>query len=268
MAHGQPDPRLRAHVSGYTGYVEETTGFTCRREVPSGVATLIVSFGPAIDVGFPELGVREQRFDSFVAGLHDTYATTASSGSQHGMQVNLTPLGAFRLLGQPMSELTNRVVGLEDALGRPGAELAELLYDAGDWATRFALLDAILAARLVEAPRCSADVVWAWRRLVETDGRVPIGRLASELGRSHRHLTIRFREQVGLPPKTLARVLRFHRVVALAGAADRPGWADAAYDCGYYDQAHLNRDFREFAGTTPTGFLARLLPDGGGLSGH
>jgi AraC-like DNA-binding protein len=167
-----------------------------------------------------------------------------------------------------MSELTNRVVALEDALGRPGAELAEMLYDAGDWAARFALLDAIVADRLTEAPRCSADVAWAWRRLMEADGRIAIGALAGELGRSHRHLTTRFREQVGLPPKTLARVLRLHRVVGLAAGEDRPAWADVARDCGYYDQAHLNRDFREFAGTTPTGFLARLLPDGGGVSGH
>ena len=268
MARAAPDPRLRAHVSGYTGYVEHTTGFTRRRELPSGAATLIVSFGPVIDVGFPELGAREERFESFVAGLHDTYATTESSGFQHGLQVHLTPLGAFRIAGQPMSELANRVVPLVDALGRSGAHLAEMLYDAGDWAARFDLLDAIVIERLAEAPRCSPDVVWAWRRLIETDGRVAIGALATELGRSHRHLTTRFREQVGLPPKTLARVLRFHRVVGLASGAGRPGWAEVAYDCGYYDQAHLNRDFREFAGSTPTEFLARLLPDGGGVSGH
>jgi AraC-like DNA-binding protein len=268
MARAEPDPRLRAHVTGYTGYLEQTTGFTRRREFPFGGATLIVSFGPAIDVAFPELGEPERRFGSFVAGLHDTYATTESSGRQHGMQVNLTPLGAFRLLGAPMSAFTNRVVALEDALGRPGALLAEMLYDAGDWTERFALLDAIIATRLTEAPRCSPDVAWAWRRLEESHGRVGIGALAGELGCSHRHLTVRFREQIGLPPKTLARVLRFHRVIGLTALEERPGWAEVAYECGYYDQAHLNRDFREFAGTTPTGFVERLLPDGGGVSGH
>ncbi|MCW3065793.1 MAG: Helix-turn-helix, AraC domain protein [Solirubrobacterales bacterium] len=267
MARADPDPRLRAHVTGYTGYVEQTTGFTRRRELPSGGATLIVSFGPAIDVAFPELGEPERRFGSFVAGLHDTYATT-SSGRQHGMQVNLTPLGAFRVLGAPMSAFTNRVVALEDALGRPGALLAEMLYDAGGWTERFALLDAIIATRLAEAPRCSPDVAWAWRRLEATHGRVGIGALAGELGCSHRHLTVRFREQIGLPPKTLARVLRFHRVIGLTAREERPRWAEIAYECGYYDQAHLNRDFREFAGTTPTGFVERLLPDGGGVSGH
>jgi AraC-like DNA-binding protein len=266
MARAKPDPRLRAHVTGYTGYIEHTTGFTRRRELPSGGATLIVSFGPAIDVAFPELGQPERRFGSFVSGLHDSYATTESSGSQHGVQVNLTPLGAFRLLGAPMNEFTNTVVALEDAFGRPGARLAELLFGAGGWEERFALLDAIIAGRLADAPLCSPDVAWAWRRLEETQGRVGIGDLAGELGCSNRHLTVRFREQIGLAPKTLARVLRFHRAIGLTGGASRPGWAEVAYACGYYDQAHLNRDFRQFAGTTPTDFVARLLPDGAGVT--
>jgi methylphosphotriester-DNA--protein-cysteine methyltransferase len=76
-----------------------------------------------------------------------------------------------------------------------------------------------------------------------------------------------FRDQVGLPPKLLARILRFDRVVARLRTQDPERWADVAYDAGYYDQAHFNRDFRELAGTTPSAFLASRLPDGGGFAG-
>jgi AraC-like DNA-binding protein len=70
-----------------------------------------------------------------------------------------------------------------------------------------------------------------------------------------------------MPPKALARILRFDRVAERLLAVTEPRLAEVAYDCGYYDQAHLNRDFREFARTTPSAYLARRLPDGGGVTG-
>jgi AraC-like DNA-binding protein len=101
---------------------------------------------------------------------------------------------------------------------------------------------------------------------VATHGAVEVGLLTEELGCSRRHLAARFREQVGIAPKALARILRFRRVLELIERDGVAGWADIAVRCGYYDQSHLNRDFRDFAGHTPSEYLARLLPNGGGLS--
>ena len=99
---------------------------------------------------------------------------------------------------------------------------------------------------MLDAPPVAPELEWAWRRLMETGGGVPVGALAQELGRSRRHLAASFREQIGMPPKALARLLRFERAVErLRGGADL---AELALDCGYYDQAHFNRDFRQFAG--------------------
>jgi len=81
--------------------------------------------------------------------------------------------------------------------------------------------------------------------------------LADEVGWSRRHLIARFRQQVGLPPKTLSRIVRFAGLARRLEAPDRPGLARLATEAGYYDQTHLNREFREFTGTTPTSFSAR-----------
>jgi AraC-like DNA-binding protein len=258
MASRRADRRLRGQVRSYTGYVEVTPRPLRRREVATADVTLIISLGPAIAV------CGEER-TSFVAGLWDAPAFTEHAGFQHGVEVRLTPLGAYRLLGVPMRHLANEVVGLDDLLGVDAPRLAERLYDAPDWAARLDLLDAALAARLIEAPAPSSGVVWAWGRLRATHGRVPVGSLAQEVGWSRRHLSAQFREQVGLPPKLLARILRFDRVVARLRREEPQRWAEVAYDCGYYDQAHFNRDFRQFAGATPTDFLASRLPDGGGF---
>jgi AraC-like DNA-binding protein len=266
-AIAQPALALQGHVRGYTGYHEFTPGVMRRREVPTGNVALILSFGPSISVHDPRRPGRPESRTSFVVGLDDSYAVTESTGDQHGVQVNLTPPAAHMLLGVPMDDLARRVVALDDVLGAEAARLGERLHDAPGWEARFALLDSALGSRLSEARPPLPGIVWAWRRLEVTGGRVEIGDLARELGWSRKRLIVRFREQVGLSPKLLARILRFERVVRLIRAGGRRSWVETAYDCGYYDQAHLNRDFREFAGTTPTAFLASRMPGGAGIEG-
>jgi AraC-like DNA-binding protein len=80
------------------------------------------------------------------------------------------------------------------------------------------------------------------------------------VGWSERHFAVQFREQVGVAPKAFARILRFARAVRLLTSDRAPDLADLALACGYYDQAHFARDFRAFAGTTPTALLESRFP--------
>jgi AraC-like DNA-binding protein len=154
-----------------------------------------------------------------------------------------------------MHELARETLDLEDVLvGRQGRLLEERLYDADCWERRFELIEKTIAARLPNADSPPPDVEWAWRRLVEAHGRRRVTDLAAELGCSRKHLAARFREHVGLPPKLVARMLRFSRATTLIGMYPEMNLAEIAAACGYYDQAHLDRDFRHFAETTPTAF--------------
>jgi AraC-like DNA-binding protein len=119
---------------------------------------------------------------------------------------------------------------------------------------------AFLEAGIDRGVVLSPKVAWARRRLHESGGQVPVAQLVREVGWSRRHFTARFREQVGLPPKTLARVLRFERAARMGERRGSRSWADVAAACGYYDQAHLVRDFQDLAGCTPTEFERGLLP--------
>jgi transcriptional regulator GlxA family with amidase domain len=175
----------------------------------------------------------------------------------------LTPLGAYTLLGLPMDELSGQLFDLVDVLGADGRRLAEQLRETPSWRQRFALLDQFLLRRLARGPQPSPEVSWAWERLLATAGAVPIGRIADEVGWSHRHLIARFRQQVGLGPKTAARLVRFDGVWRRIDQRRPLDWGRVAADAGYADQAHLVRDFRQFTGTTPTEFLARTLPPDG-----
>ena len=252
IARRSPTPALRPYLLQRLEGWEQLRGrASCLREVPFPGVPLILNLGSPWEIDGPEWP--EQRRDSFVAGMHAAPSVVRGAESWACIELRLTPLGARRVLGWPMHELANRAVPLEDVV--PGAdELTTRLRDTPSWAERFDLVERFLERRLAESEPPTPGIEWSWQRLRMTGGRASIGQIASELGWSHRRLIARFREHVGLAPKTAARVLRFDRAVAaLRSSPDR--LVEVAFDCGYFDQAHLNRDFRELAGTTPTAFI-------------
>ena len=256
-----PHPALRPFLRrGYVGY-HELRPPPRRREVAYDAIVMVINLGSPIGVDAWGPG------GSFVAGLHDRASVTAHGPGQLGIQVDLEPVGAALLLGVPMGELARQIVALEELVP---AELIERLRDAADWETRFAVLDGFLLGRLRDAaapPR--PDVAFAWSRLHQSHGAIGIAALCAELGCSRRHLAGRFAHDVGLSPKAVARVLRFRRVIELLHAGGTIGPArlgDVAAAAGYYDQPHLNREFRELAGVTPGAYLAARLPGLGGVS--
>ena len=258
----RPQGHLRGIVERYSGYTETSAaGGVLRQELPSTRVPLIINFGTPWRLT-DDAGVAGERRDSFLAGLYESSTFVAAEGPAACIQVDFTPIGAHLFLGLPMHELANRVVDVEDLLGKD-RDVAARLEAAATWDARFDLLEAVIAGRVAEARRPAPEIVWAWREVEQTHGAVRVSALAEKLGRSRRHLRTRFREHVGLGPKTFARVVRFGRAVDVLRSGHTESFAEVAYACGYFDQAHLNRDFRQFAGTTPAELVTRLLPDGG-----
>lgn len=265
MVSRPPHSGLRGHVLGYTGYVEQTRLVMRRREVPFAGVPMIISFGPSIRLAGLQEAPDWLAYRSFVAGLDDKPTLTEYSGAQYGLQVNFTPLGAYRFFGTSMRTLSNRILHLDDILGAQADDLVSQLAEASRWDERFALLDRAIMARMESNREPSTAIAWAWRRIQTAGGNIDIGALAREIGCSRKHLIAGFTDQIGLPPKLVARIQRFHRVRRMLDRRMDMSWAEIAYRCGYYDQAHFNRDFRAFAGCTPSDLLRRRLPAGGGI---
>lgn len=284
METAPPHPALRGVVRGdYCGWTEQTTQPVIRREVASTVIPLIINFGDAyrLHAGTDSESVVRH---SFVAGVYDTWVSvaaasacadsdsavsragaTASCASRScALQVNLTPIGAHRVLACDMDALTGQSVELTDVLGVEGRVLIEQLANAPSWEARFALVDVFLRTRVHLVAAVPAQVRWVWDQLEAHDGAQAIGALTRETGWSPKRLSAAFRASVGVPPKSVARLLRFERVIARLQRPDACRWAARALDSGYYDQSHLVRDFTEFAGCTPTAYLRERLTIGDG----
>ncbi|MGQ0574031.1 MAG: helix-turn-helix domain-containing protein [Pseudonocardia sp.] len=260
MHERRPAPALRPYVSTYTGYRLGPAPPGTHQGVPSGHLRFLLCLHGAVELlRMPDPARPPGTFVAFVGGLHDAPAVVATGAPQTGIQLGLTWRGARALLGLPAAELAGDVVDLGAVLGARLAPLLDRLAAAPDWPSRFAMLDGALL-RLAGAGRgehgVSPEVGYAWDRLAETGGALRIEPLAREVGWSRRHLAGRFRGEIGLSPKSAARVIRFERACTRLLTPARPSLATVAADGGYTDQAHLARDFRELAGVTATRWLA------------
>ena len=265
---GAPDRRLLPYVIDYQGYREHARTPMRRLQPPFDGIPMIVTFGPSIDIINGDVPTRRGVFRSFLAGLHDVHVMTEYVGEQMGFQVNFTLLGAYRFLDIDMSDIANRCLDLGDLLGGAAADrLVGSLHDAADWPLRFDLMDRFLLERVHRGRAMSPDVAWALKSLQQCHGARSIGALSRDLACSRKTLVQRFHAQVGLSPKAVAGILRFAHAIERIRGADEERWADLAIACGYYDQAHFNRDFRRYSGRTPHQFRAAMLPEGGGVAG-
>jgi len=255
-------------VAGYAGYRQRGVPPARHRGLPSPFLTLIFTLDePLVLLAHPDPRQPPGDFGALLGGLHSAPALITHDGAQSGLQVALRPLGARALLGLPAGELAELDVPAEAVLGPLCAELRARALAAPGWPERFAILDEILLRRLAAATQATQatqaampapEVRFAWHQLLRTGGTARISDLAAETGWSGRHLTSRFRTEIGLTPKAAARVVRFdrarHLLAANAGGTGHH-LADLAAACGYFDQAHLAREFRALAGCPPSQWI-------------
>lgn len=252
-----PMPPLAGWVRALTWYRESWPASMSRRQVATSGAVVFVTWGAPLQVS---LGGASASFSAFAAGVSDRPARTEHAGCQEGIGVHLSALGVCRLLGVRGAELANRCVDLSEMLGRDADELVDRLGGVAKPARRVSLVQAALAGRAGLGPEPAPEVIWAWHTL-RLAPSVRVADLATEVGWSRTRLASRFSAQVGLSPKRFSRVVRFERACRLlARGASSP--AEVAVRAGYYDQAHLSRDLRALAGTTPATLAAELASAG------
>lgn len=198
---------------------------------------------------------------AWISGMQRRYIVIGSEPGSSLIGARLRTGAAAALFNFPLSELSGSVVELDLLWKQEILTLRQRLLEAEGAEARFDLLEAFLRTRLRTTPRPDRAVHAALARLRSW----PVLRLkglAAELGLTQRQMIARFDAQVGLTPKVVSRLFRFHKaLVTVHGAeADAVDWAALAVDCGYFDQAHLIHEFREFAGVTPAAYAAARTP--------
>lgn len=251
-----------AHLVEVLWYGEGRIAYARDRILPSGGAYLLINLGPTqyrIDDGPPE---RRVAFDDiWYSGPHTGPIDTEAPHGSALLGVALKPAGTHAWAHVRADALADRTLPLADVVGDSGRRLHERLRECRDVLSRFERVEGWLAARLRPRSATHSAVDWALQRLAASSGQLPIERLAREIGFTRKHLASLFGEQVGLAPKAFARVQRFRGALALLDGRTQVPWAELAEHCGYFDQAHLARDFRAFCGFAPGEFLRHARAD-------
>ncbi|EOM77367.1 transcriptional regulator [Rhodococcus rhodnii LMG 5362] len=240
---------LRGLVADYHGYRYEGFAPGVHLGMPSPQLTVVVTLGP--DIGFAGTPVPAQagsRFAALASGIAEAPVEIVHDGTQYGMQLTFTPWGARALFGIPAGALGPWLVDLGEVLGADARELRDRAAAAATWPERFAVLDDVLVRRLRPVD-VAPELREAWRALV-TNPRARVGDVAGRVGWSRRTLSSRFTAEFAVTPKTASRLARFARSHRLA-RGEAP-LAEIAVRCGYADQAHLDREWRDLAGVSPT----------------
>jgi AraC-like DNA-binding protein len=221
---------------------------------PDGCSEIVVHGGdPFLERAGGGSWTRQARL--LVVGPSTRASCVRPDGWVRVVGARLHPHAARRFTGLPAYELTDRILALGDVAPRLEASLALDVADLDDGRRMVAALDAALARAMPGPPESRSAAAVAIARAER--GLCRVDDLAQRLGVSAREIERTFREHVGLSPKLFLRIVRFQEVLgALAKGTPDGAWASLAAEHGFYDQAHLIRDFKSFAGASPGAWRA------------
>lgn len=231
----------------------DTSNVIDHRFFPDGNSGMIFHYGdPFIDV---PLQLKHPR--SFVYGQISRFHNVISNGRIGILVVVFQPYGAHSLLNIPAHELTDTIISLQDLWGSEINILEESIVHANNNLDRINLIEQFLIKKLRKAPDViiekAVDVVY------QHHGLISMGQLTGHMQMNERLLERKFRENIGISPKNFAGTIRLQYFLKLLRnkSADT-NLTNLAYECGYYDQAHLIREFRKHVGITPGKYISAV----------
>lgn len=235
--HRVPPPPLAAHVAIL---------WMAERYAPPHAKEAL------LPTGSMELIIDLRADETLMVGAYSQPGLLDTSNAISVVGAHFHPGGAFAFLGVPADALHNLDVDLADIWPpHEASALRELLHAAPSPEAKFAVLERALLARLKRER--SAAVTFAIRELRRAR---PVSEVARQIGTSQRTFINAFAREVGMTPKLYSRVRRFNRALRMVHRREDVDWTDVALACGYFDQSHLIRDFRAFAGLSPSAYLA------------
>ncbi|MBC6493003.1 helix-turn-helix domain-containing protein [Flavihumibacter stibioxidans] len=195
--------------------------------------------------------------DAVIVGPQVTRVNLIVGKSHKAVAVGFHPGGLYRLLGIPMTEIYDEGFDARELIGAETRTVNDQLKEAKDFDAINQVVENFLLQKLAKL-KLALPFDEAMKELLRHNGNIPIENIASLSCLSLRQFERKCRERIGLPPKVYARLARFSKAYRLRESRPDLSWTHITYECGYFDQMHLIRDFKQFAGVSP-GIIAGTI---------
>jgi AraC-like DNA-binding protein len=250
-----PAPPLNAYIDDLY-YLDGPSPYPRLKVSPGPNLHLMINFGPAFQVYAPDqLAPAATCTESWWIGMWSKYWVVDWSQPVRFYGVHFKPAGVYPFLRLPLSELHNQIIPVDAIWGHFAGEIRERLYAAPTPQAGLALLERLLLTRLADSLHGLDVVQYAIAQIDRQYGVMSIRGLSDHIGISQNHLLTQFKRMVGIPPKELARFYRFSHIIWSIDPSKDVDWGRIAHQSRFYDLSHLNKDFVEFTGHSPSDYL-------------
>jgi len=257
----QPLPILSPYVKQYWGIENCVSAGEdyLQRIVPSGLIELSFYLGDK-----PKVLDADRDFTgrSVVTGQLKGYYELEITGQLSLFSISFQPQGAMMFFGIPISEFYNQNIPVGQILKDDIRELESRLYEADSFTEKVELAEIFLLTQLKDNYKKyeQARIRHTIDLINNTKGTININDLASESFLSRKQFERTFAEFIGTSPKQFLKTIRFQNAIHIMEKDNKVSLADLAYHCGYFDQSHMNNDFKSLTGMTPKQYFADCEP--------
>jgi AraC-like DNA-binding protein len=258
----QPRPELRPYIESFWIF-ESASGLPAADTsiaAPNGCAKLIIPYQNSLWSRHPDDGPTETKEHGlYFVGVQEAPTFLTSAPRETGfIAIEFRPHGAYRFLNLPMAETANGLYPFEELHNEVGRRMQETMCNLDGVTGKVQFAQDYLVSLLREPPRSFTVVDHVVGVLKTTGGRTAIKALEQYTGYSRRYLELLFREQVGVPPKALARIFRFQQFYEKWARGERYDLLTHELYDYYHDQSHFAKEFKKFTGYAPRRFANEI----------
>lgn len=250
----QPSAALSSYIRYYWLLESDEVGRS-QRVIPTGNIELLFHRGFQMKHSgqiLPRTSLSGQSF---------SYVDLVPTGTVNMIAVVFHPFGARAFFDMPIYELSDQMVSAEDLSVEPLKELEKRILDTADDNLCIRLIESFLIGRLNPLKEYNyRRMVAAVSAINRCDAGLTVSRLAETVCLGKKQFQRIFSEHVGATPKEFMQVVRFHKALYKLQTDSTLRFTDLAFECGYYDQAHLTNEFKRFSGYTPSRYVAACAP--------